>query len=81
MAGILLGVETTEDNCAAIAIESANIETQCATLDKALSDHAVNHEGVRRIPTIQIRRSAHDADTGKRTIVCDTENLVANIRS
>ncbi|KAI6777291.1 hypothetical protein HG530_001236 [Fusarium avenaceum] len=63
MAGVLAGVNSTEDNSAAIAVHSADVETEGAALDKALLDHAVDDQRIRRIPTVQVRTSTHDANT------------------
>ncbi|KAI6773913.1 hypothetical protein HG531_000762 [Fusarium graminearum] len=69
-ASVLGGINATKDNSTSVAVNCADIERQSTALDETLLDHAVNDQRVRRIPTVQIRASTHDTNTGEGA-VCD----------
>jgi hypothetical protein len=43
-----------------------------------LLDHAVDYKRIRRIPTVQVRTSAHDTNASERAVIRNTKNLVTN---
>ena len=78
MARVLGSVDTTKDNGATAAVKGADIETEGATVDKTLLDHAVNHKRIGRIPTIQTRTGTHDIHASERGVIGDTTDLASD---
>lgn len=76
--GKLLGVDTTIDDGAAVAVKASDIKTESSAVDEALLSQVVDDQRVRIGPATQARTSTEDTNRGKFTVSRNTEELLAD---